>query len=109
MLIDLLDQSIIAMREIHELEKSSNDVRKQEKNDKIYSTAVSESHLIVQAVSNGMLQLDFSVSSEAKSRVIGLLKSSSDAVARGMVQESTANFIQKEVSAIKKSILQEWS
>ena len=31
MLIDLLDQSIIAMKEIHELEKSSNDVQKQEK------------------------------------------------------------------------------
>lgn len=56
-----------------------------------------------------MLQLDFSVSPETKSRVIGLLKLSSDAVARGMVQESTANYIQKEVVAIKKSILQEWS
>ena len=39
MLIDLLNQSIIAMKEIHELEKSSNDVQKQEKNDKIYATA----------------------------------------------------------------------
>ena len=109
MLIDLLNQSIIAMKEIHELEKSSNDVQKQEKNDKIYATAVNESHLIIQAVSNCMLQLDFSVSPETKSRVIGLLKSSSDAVACGMVQESTANYIQKEVLAIKKSILQEWS
>ena len=72
MLIDLLDQSIIAMKEIHELEKSSNDVQKQEKNDKIYATAVNESHLIIQAVSNCMLQLDFSVSPETKSRVIGL-------------------------------------
>ena len=34
MLIDLLDQSIIAMKEIYELEKSSNDVQKQEKNDR---------------------------------------------------------------------------
>ena len=109
MLINLLDQSIIAMKEIHELEKSSNDVQKQEKNDKIYSIAVSESHFIVQAVSNSMLQLHFSVSPEIKSRVIGLLKSSSDAVECGMVQESTANYIQKEVLAIKKSILQEWS
>lgn len=109
MLIDLLDQSIIAMKKIYELEKSSNDVQKQKKYDKIYSAAVSESHLIVQAVANGMLQLDFAVSPETKSRVIGLLKSSSDAVACGMVQESTANYIQKEVLAIKKSILQEWS
>ena len=109
MLIDLLDQSIIAMKEIHELEMSSNDVQKQEKNDKIYATAVNESHLIIQAVSNCMLQLDFSVSPETKSRVIGLLKSSGDAVARGMEQESTANYIQKEVLAIKKSILQEWA
>lgn len=31
MLVDLLDQSIIAMKEIYELEKSSNDVQKQEK------------------------------------------------------------------------------
>ena len=37
MLVDLLDQSIIAMKEIYELEKSSNDVQKQEKNDKIFS------------------------------------------------------------------------
>lgn len=109
MLINLLEQSIIAMKEIHELEKSSNDVQKQEKNDNIYSTAINESHLIVQAVSNGMLQLDFFVSPETKSRVIELLKSSSAAVAHGMVQESTANYIQKEVLAIKKSILQEWS
>lgn len=65
--------------------------------------------MIIQAVSNGMLQLDFSVSPETKSRVSGLLKSSSDAVACGMVQESTANYIQKEVLVIKKSILQEWS
>lgn len=109
MLIDLLDQSIIAMKEIHELEESSNDIQKQEKNDKIYATAVNESHLIIQAVSNGMLQLDFSVSPEIKRRVFGLLKSSGDAVARGMVQESTANYIQKEVLAIKKAILLEWS
>ena len=34
MLVDLLDQSIIDMKEIYELEKSSNDVQKQEKNDK---------------------------------------------------------------------------
>ena len=109
MLIDLLEQSITAMKEIHELEKSSNDVQRQEKSDKIYSAAVSEGHLIVQAVSNSMLQLAFAVSSETKSRVIELLKSSSDAVACGMVQESTANYIQKEVAVIKKSILQEWS
>ena len=109
MLTDLLEQSIIAMKEIHELEKSSNDVQRQEKSDKIYSAAVSESHLIVQAVSNSMLQLAFAVSSETKIRVIELLKLSCDAVARGMVQESTANYIQKEVLAIKKSILQEWS
>ena len=109
MLTDLLEQSIIAMKEIHELEKSSNDVQRQEKSDKIYSAAVSESHLIVQAVSNSMLQLAFAVSSETKSRVIELLKLSCDAVARGMVQESTANYIQKEVVVIKKSILQEWS
>ena len=31
MLIDLLDQSIIAMKKIYELEKSSNDVQKQKK------------------------------------------------------------------------------
>ena len=48
--------------------------KSKKKSDKIYSTAVSESHSIVQAVSNGMLQLDFSVSPETKSRVIGLLK-----------------------------------
>lgn len=109
MLIDLLDQSIIAMKEIHELEKSSNDVQKQEKNDKIFSAVANESQLIVQAVSNAMSLLDFSVSHETKSRVVGLLKSSNDAVTHGMVQESTTNYLQKEVLAIKKSILQEWA
>ena len=39
----------------------------------------------------------------------GLLQSSSDAVSRGLIQESTANYLQKEVFAIKKAILQEWS
>lgn len=109
MLIDLLDQSIMAMKEIHELEKSSHDVQKQEKSDKIYATAVNESHLIIQAVSDGMSQLDFSVSPETKNKVVGLLKSSNDAVAHGMVQESTANYLQREVLAIKKAILQEWA
>jgi len=109
MLIDLLDQSIVSMKEIHELEKSFNDVQKQKKNDRIYTTAVSESYLMVQAVSSGMSQLDFSVSLKTKSRVAGLLKSSGDAVAHGMVQETTANYLQREVLAIKKSILQEWS
>ena len=47
MLLDLLDKSIIAMKEIYELEKSSNDVQKQEKNDKQncntrYETATSQ-------------------------------------------------------------------
>ena len=59
MLVDLLDQSIIAMKEIYELEKSSNDVQKQEKNDKIFSNVVSENHLMVNAVTNSMSQLGF--------------------------------------------------
>ena len=58
MLVDLLDRSIIAMKEIYELEKSSNDVQKQEKNDKIFSNVVSENHLMVKAVTNSMSQLD---------------------------------------------------
>ena len=37
MLMDLLEQSIAAMKEIYELEKASNDVQKQEKNDRIFS------------------------------------------------------------------------
>lgn len=109
MLADLLDQSIIAMKEIYELEKSSNDVQKQEKNDKVFSNAVNENHLIVQAVTNSMSQLGFVISQETRSKVIGLLKSSSDAVSRGLVQESTANYLQKEVFSIKKVILQEWA
>lgn len=109
MLVDLLDQSIIAMKEIYELEKSSNDVQKQEKNDKIFSNVVSENHLMVNAVTNSMSQLGFVISQETRGRVIGLLKSSSDAVSRGLIQESTANYLQKEVFTIKKAILQEWS
>lgn len=109
MLIDLLDQSIVAMKEIHELEKSSNDVQKQERNDRIYESAVDEGYFIITAVSKGMKQLQFSVSLELKSRMKMILKASSDAVDRGMVQETTANYIQREVNGIKKSILQEWS
>ena len=82
MLVDLLDQSIIDMKEIYELEKSSNDVQKQEKNDKIFSNVVSENHLMVKAVTNSMSQLGFVISQETRGRDIGLLKSSSDAVSR---------------------------
>lgn len=109
MLVDLLDQSIIDMKEIYELEKSSNDVQKQEKNDKIFSNVVGENHLMVQAVTNSMSQLGFAISQETRAKVIGLLKSSSDAISRGLVQETTANYLQKEVFIIKKAILQEWS
>lgn len=94
MLVDLLDQSIIAMKEIYELEKSSNDVQKQEKNDKIFSNVVSENHLMVKAVTNSMSQLGFVISQETRGKVIGLLKSSYDAVSRGLIQESTANYLQ---------------
>ena len=66
MLVDLLDQSIIAMKEIYELEKSSNDVQKQEKNDKIFSNVVSENHLMVNAVTNSMSQLGFVISQETR-------------------------------------------
>lgn len=109
MLVDLLDQSIIAMKEIYELEKSSNDVQKQEKNDKIFSNVVSENHMMVKVVTNSMSQLGFVISQETRGKVIGLLKSSYDAVSRGLIQESTANYLQKEVFNIKKEILQEWS
>ena len=109
MLVDLLDQSIVAMKEIYDLEKSSNDVQKQEKNDKIFSNVVSENHLMVQAITNSMSQLGFIISQETRGKVIGLLKSLSDAVSRGLIQESTANYLQKEVFIIKKAILQEWS
>ena len=103
MLVDLLDQSIIDMKEINELEKSSNDVQKQEKNDKIFSNVVSENHLMVKAVTNSMSQLGFVISQETRGKVIGLLKSSCDAVSRGLIQESTANYLQKEVFNIKKA------
>ena len=108
MLIDVLDQSIVAMKEIQELEKSSNDVQKQRKNDRVYEAAVDESYSVVKAVSQGMHQIQFSVTQEIKNRMEVILRSCSDAVARGMVQEATANYIQKEINSIKKSILQEW-
>lgn len=68
MLMDLLEQSIAAMKEIYELEKASNDVQKQEKNDRIFSSVVGENHLMVQAVSNSMVQLGFAISAETKIR-----------------------------------------
>lgn len=108
MLIDLLNQRIMEMKEMHELEKSSNDAQKQEKNDRIYTMAVNESYLIIQAVSNSMSQLDFSVSVDTKNKVERLLKLANDAISRGMAQETTSGYIQKEVASIKKIILQEW-
>ena len=75
MLIDLLDQSIIAMKGIYELEKTSNDVQRQEKNDRIFSNVVSENHLMIMAVTNSMSQLGFVISQETRGKVIGLLKS----------------------------------
>ena len=109
MLVDLLDKSISDMKKIYELEKSSNDVKKQKKNDEIFSNVVSDNHLMITAVTNSMSQLGFVISHETRGKVIGLLQSSSDAVSRGLIQESTANYLQKEVFAIKKAILQEWS
>lgn len=109
MLIGLLEQSMVAMKEIYELEKASNDVQKQEKNDRIFTNVVDENHMVIQAVSNSMVQLGFAISSDTRNRIIGLLKSLSDAVSRGMVQESTANYLQKEIFTTKKAILQEWS
>lgn len=73
MLVDLLDQSIIAMKEIYELEKSSNDVQKQEKNDKIFSNVVSENHLMVKAVTDSMSQLGFVISQETRERLLACL------------------------------------
>lgn len=108
MLIDVLDQSIAAMKEIRELEKLFNDVQKQKKNDRVYEMAVDESCSIVKAVSQGMHQIQFSVSPEMKNRMEVILKSCSNAVAGGMVQETVANDIQKEINGIKKAILQEW-
>lgn len=109
MLVDLLDKSISDMKKIYELEKSSNDVKKQKKNDEIFSNVVNDNHLMVKAVTNSMSQLGFVISQETRGKVIGLLQSSSDAVSRGLIQESTANYLQKEVFDIKKAILQEWS
>lgn len=107
--VNLYNHQKEVYEEIYELEKSSNDVQKQEKNDNIFSNVISANHLMVNAVTNSMSQLGFVISQETRDRVIGLLKSSSDAVSRGLIQESTANYLQKEVFAIKKAILQEWS
>ena len=109
MLIDLLNQNIIAMKEIYELEKSSNDVQKQERNDKIFADVVNENHMMVKAIDDSISQVGFSISPESKGKIINFLKSSSNAVANGMVQESTASFLKKEEGIIKKIILQEWS
>lgn len=108
MLIDVLDQSIIVMKEIQELEKSSNDVQKQKKNDRAYEAAVDESYSVAKAVTQGMEKMQFSVTRETKNRMEVILKYCSDAVARGMVQEAAVNDIQKEINGIRKAILQEW-
>ena len=96
------------MKEIQELEKSSNDVQKQKKNDRAYEAAVDESYSVAKAVTQGMEKMQFSVTRETKNRMEVILKYCSDAVARGMVQEAAVNDIQKEINGIRKAILQEW-
>lgn len=109
MLIDSLEQSIVAMNEVLKLEKAFHDAQKQEKNDRIYEVAVDESYIIVDAVSKAMAQFQFSVSVEIRNKIGMILESCIDAVSRGLVEDAAVNNIQKEIISIKKVILQEWS
>ena len=109
MLIDLLEKNIEEMKQVHELEKVSNDLQKQEKNDRIYKLAIDEEYSIITAVTKGMEQLQFSVSFELKNRIEQFLEFSSEVISVGMVQETSAKNIQREVATIRKLILQEWT
>lgn len=109
MMLDALDKCIADMEEIRDLEKSSNDSQKQEKNDRIFKEIVDENKRVIVALENSNLQFNFRLTNEQKQKIILLQKNCYDVIERGNQQELTVNYLQQELNRIKKSILQDWS
>lgn len=108
-MLSALDKCIIEMNEIKELEKASNDSQKQEKIDRTFKDTVSESERVILAIKASNQQFNFKLSSEQKQKLTMVLKNCIDAIERGNIQETTANYQLQELNRVKKAILQEWT
>lgn len=108
-MLSALDKCIIEMNEIKELEKASNDSQKQEKIDRTFKDTVSECERVIHAIKASNQQFNFKLSSDQKQKLTMVLKNCIDAIERGNIQETTANYQLQELNRVKKSILQEWT
>ena len=109
MILSALDKCILEMNEIKELEKASNDSKKQEKIDRTFRDTVSESERVILAIKASNRQFCFELSAEQKQKLTSILKSCLKAIERGDIQEATANYQLQELNRVKKAILQEWA
>ena len=109
MMLSALDKCILEMNEIKELEKASNDSQKQEKIDRTFRDTVSESERVILAIKSSNQQFCFKLSREQKQKLAAILKSCLEAIERGNIQETTANYQLQELNRVKKAILQEWA
>lgn len=108
-MLSALDKCILEMNEIKELEKASNDSQKQEKIDRTFRDTVSESERVILAIKYCDQQFCFKLSMEQKQKIATILKSCLEAIERGNIQETTANYQLQELNRVKKTILQEWA
>lgn len=109
MMLSALDKCILEMNEIKELEKASNDSQKQEKIDRTFRDTVSESKRVIYAIKSSNQQFCFKLSAEQKQKLSTILKNCLEAIERGDIQETTANYQLQELNRAKKAILQEWA
>lgn len=109
MMLSALDKCILEMNEIKELEKASNDSQKQEKIDRTFRDTVSESERVIFAIKSCNQQFCFKLSAEQKQKLSAILKNCLEAIERGDIQETTANYQLQELNRAKKAILQEWA
>lgn len=109
MMLPALDKCIMEMNEIKELEKASNDSKKQEKIDRTFQDTVHESERVILAIKASNQQFCFKLSAEQKQKLVTILKSCLEAIERGDILETTANYQLQELNRVKKNILQEWA
>lgn len=108
-MLSALDKCILEMNEIKELEKASNDSQKQEKIDRTFRNTVNETERVILAIQSSNQKFCFKLSAEQKEKLVTVLKNCLEAIARGDIQEATANYQLQELNRLKKAILQEWS
>lgn len=109
MILADLNKYISEMNFIKDLEQNSNDLQKQEKNNKAFKNVVSEIYEVIEATNKAYLELSFKISLEQNQSLINLIEKCNREIVRGQVQEGTISSVQKELNAIKKAILKEWT